>query len=152
MTTECFIIDIDGTIANGDHRVQLAKEKRWDEYFEACHLDEPIEHMWLLLQCLDMDWRSDLQLIYVSGRPERIRQKTLDWMDKYGFPLGDGLYMRQDGDHRPDTIVKKEILNILRARGFEPVMAFDDRNSVVKMWRDNGVPCAQVVSEEEGNF
>jgi hypothetical protein len=28
-------------------------------------------------------------------------------------------------------------------------MAFDDRNSVVKMWRDLGIPCAQVA---DGDF
>ena len=57
--------------------------------------------------------------------------------------------MRKEGDHRPDHIIKLELLAQIRSDGFEPIMAFDDRNSVVKMWRDAGIPCAQVA---EGDF
>lgn len=33
---------------------------------------------------------------------------------------------------------------IIVSHGYEPIMAFDDRDRVVKMWRDAGIPCAQV--------
>lgn len=59
------------------------------------------------------------------------------------------LRMRRAGDHRPDDIVKREILDQMRADGWRPVMAFDDRARVVKMWREAGIPCAQVA---EGDF
>ena len=59
------------------------------------------------------------------------------------------LYMRADGDFRSDDIIKAELLAKVRADGYEPIMAFDDRNQVVRMWRANGVPCAQVA---EGDF
>ena len=59
------------------------------------------------------------------------------------------MFMRQDGDHRPDHVIKVELLAIVRAEIGDPIMVFDDRNSVVKMWRELGVPCAQVV---EGDF
>jgi hypothetical protein len=35
------------------------------------------------------------------------------------------------------------------ADGYEPIMVFDDRNQVVKMWRERGIVCAQVA---EGDF
>ena len=35
------------------------------------------------------------------------------------------LYMRADGDHRDNSIVKKELLPRLRADGWAPIMAFD---------------------------
>jgi hypothetical protein len=41
------------------------------------------------------------------------------------------------------------LLDKLMADGFRPIMAFDDRNQVVEMWRQRGVPCAQVA---DGNF
>jgi hypothetical protein len=59
------------------------------------------------------------------------------------------LYMRRRNDRRPDYIVKAELLDQLLADGYRPIMAFDDRDQVVKMWREKGVPCAQVA---EGNF
>jgi hypothetical protein len=36
------------------------------------------------------------------------------------------------------------MLTQIKADGWLPIMAFDDRARVVKMWRDNGVPCCQV--------
>lgn len=40
-----------------------------------------------------------------------------------------------------------EILRDVRADGFEPIMAFDDRNRAVKAFRAAGVPVAQVRRE-----
>jgi hypothetical protein len=69
------------------------------------------------------------------------------WLGKYGVGyVLHKLYMRRDGDHRPDDIVKREMLQQMRVDGWSPIMAFDDRNQVVEMWRANGVPCAQVAS------
>ena len=51
--------------------------------------------------------------------------------------------MRKDGDQRADHIVKREILDHIRKAGFEPVLVFDDRQSVVDMWRDQGIRVAQ---------
>jgi hypothetical protein len=57
--------------------------------------------------------------------------------------------MRSDNDYRADFIVKEELLAQLRADGYNPVMAFDDRQQVVDMWRENGLICAQVA---KGDF
>jgi soluble P-type ATPase len=56
--------------------------------------------------------------------------------------------MRKDGDNRNDTVVKREILEeLIKTRYI--VAALDDRNRVVKMWRESGIKCLQV---QEGNF
>ena len=138
-----YIVDIDGTIANGEHRVHLAKEKKWDEYFDLCHLDTPIWQMQALLA--DLGTNDHNEIVYFSGRAERIRGKTVMWMHEHNFPKGP-LYMRSDGDHRPDHIVKKEMyLKYLEdAANEQPVLVFDDRDQVVKMWRELGLVCAQV--------
>ena len=52
--------------------------------------------------------------------------------------------MRKAGDHRNDDILKIEMLAEVRAEGYDPIMAFDDRDRVVAAWRAAGVPCAQV--------
>jgi hypothetical protein len=57
--------------------------------------------------------------------------------------------MRRRGDKRADFIVKGELLDKIIADGWQPIMAFDDRNQVVQMWRARGIPCAQVA---EGDF
>lgn len=57
--------------------------------------------------------------------------------------------MRRAGDHRGDDIIKLELLTQIKADGFDPIMAFEDRSRVVRAWRSAGIPCAQVA---EGDF
>jgi hypothetical protein len=52
--------------------------------------------------------------------------------------------MRTEGDHRSDDIVKKEIYEKRIAPQYDVVIVFDDRDKVVKMWRDLGLLCGQV--------
>jgi phosphatidate phosphatase APP1 len=141
---QCYIIDIDGTVADLTHRRHFVenKPKNWPAFNAACKDDTPIPHMATLLDHL-YDC-SRVRIVYMSGRNEAMREATVEWLERHSFPIGSGLYMRADGDYRDDGIVKLELLQRLRADGFEPIMAFDDRDRVVKMWRDNGVPCAQV--------
>ena len=46
----------------------------------------------------------------VTGRPERTRKDTEKWLRKHGVPFH-VLHMRGDGDRRPDSEVKKDILD-----------------------------------------
>lgn len=87
-------------------------------------------------------------IIIVSGRKAECRDETLAWLNKnYIHP--DELFMRADGDNRPDSIVKYEILMNDIAPGYAVKGVFDDRNSVVEMWRNVGLKCFQV---EYGDF
>jgi FMN phosphatase YigB (HAD superfamily) len=142
---ECYIFDLDGTLADCSHRrpyIQI-NPKDWDSFFARAWADKPIAHMILVAQRLS----TYAQIVYVSGRSDVCRSDTLWWLNEHCLPEGP-LYMRKNGDRRPDYQVKREILEEIRA-WYTPIMAFDDRSSVVEMWRANGVPCAQVA---EGDF
>ena len=147
----CYLFDIDGTLANNEHRAHhLKKEpKDWAAFFAGCHLDPPHRHIVQLARTL----QAMSEIVFVTGRSEDERAATEPWLERQGLwvglrppPLrrGERLYMRAAGDHRPDTVVKMELLQMLRNDGWVPIMAFDDRNSVVEAWRAAGVPCAQV--------
>lgn len=147
-----YIFDIDGTLANGDHRKHLIEvpegtKKDWDGYFALCKYDAPIPHMVKLCQILASHGR----VLFVSGRTAPTFDDTLVWLrhhvGEWVWPTD--IYMRAPGDHRDDSIVKIEILKALQSAGFQIDMAFDDRNRVVKAWREAGIPCAQVA---EGDF
>ena len=153
--TQCYIFDIDGTLADASHRIHHIKKcpKDWDSFFEWMINDRPFPHILKLAHTLHdaAELEGDPCLLFVSGRPERYRTMTIDWLLSVGL-LTDGrmrLYMRPDGDRRDDDIIKYEILQQLKDKGYEPIMAFDDRDRIVKMWRANGVPCLQV---SEGDF
>lgn len=149
---KCYLFDIDGTLADLSHRLHYiqGETKDWDAFFAACGSDRPIDHICDLAFTLNS---SANQIVFVSGRSDAVREQTLCWLETQGLRTnGDNwfreyrpqLYMRKAGDRRPDHVVKLELLAQIKADGWEPIMAFDDRNQVVDMWRANGVPCAQV--------
>jgi hypothetical protein len=143
---DCYVFDIDGTLADLAHRRHYieTRPKRWKEFFRAAADDKAIEHIVDLARHLS----KVNPVVFVSGRTENIRKETEDWLERE-VGLRGPLYMRCTADFRPDYVVKAELLEELMRDGYEPIMAFDDRDQVVKMWREKGVPCAQVA---EGNF
>lgn len=150
MPQQCFIFDLDGTLADLSHRLHhITKEpKDYRAFFAEVGGDKPIQHMRTIYLIVRWHMLSKYAIVVVSGRSDECRDATVDWLAKHvGLP--DALYMRKEGDHRPDYVVKRELLGQLRADGYEPIIAFDDRDQVVRTWRENGVPCAQVA---EGNF
>jgi hypothetical protein len=82
------------------------------------------------------------RIIYCSGRPEQYRSVTDRWLLKWMLPI-EPLYMRKQGDYRPDDVIKFELLIQIREEGYDPVLVIDDRPSVVNMWRRHGLSVFQ---------
>lgn len=143
---KCLIVDIDGVLANNEHRLHFIKggDKKWDEYNERCSDDAPI------------GWSKEIvkrffhvyEIILVTGRSDDIRIPTTEWLREHEIPY-DKLFMRATGDFRQDYLVKKEIYfnNIMDE--YEPLFVLEDRQQVVHMWRELGLVCLQNV---EGKF
>jgi len=153
----CYIFDIDGTLADLSHRLHFIKDgkKDWDSFKHFCFADKPIVHMVDLARTLywagrqserhkDYGHDQDYSIVLMSGRNECQRAMTEEWLRDVACLPYDKLYMRADLDYRSDDIIKSELLQELRIDRYVPIMAFDDRDRVVKMWRTHGVPCAQV--------
>lgn len=143
----CFICDIDGTVADLTHRRHwlLDKPKNWKAFEQNMIEDEPIE--WVINTVLYLQ-KQGLSMIMCSGRGEQNRKVTENWLEKHGLHLVK-LYMRAKGDYRADDIIKSELLDQIIEDGWNPKLTFDDRDRVVRMWRDRGLTCVQVA---EGNF
>lgn len=143
-TSKCYIFDLDGTLADLSHRLHHIQKspKDWRAFFayENVYEDGLITHVGWVYGSLR---RAGNPTVIVSGRSDECWEATTDWLAKHGVQY-DKLYMRTAGDRRPDYQVKYDLLQKLKADGWEPIMAFDDRDQVVQMWRDNGIPCAQV--------
>lgn len=134
------VFDLDLTLADSAWRASLAKEKRWDEFHAGIPRD-PADPLvaFLLRAALGSGYRVAL----VTGRPEERRAATEDWLRRKAVPWHE-LRMRADGDYRPDVEVKREHLVAMRREGLRVVLVLDDRDRVVSMWREEGVPCWQV--------
>ena len=86
------------------------------------------------------------KVILLSGRDERTRTETTEWIDKIkysGFNSTD-LFMRAANDTRADYIVKRELYNRHILGRYNVWAVFDDRDQVVDLWRELGLACFQV--------
>lgn len=88
------------------------------------------------------------QIIYLSGREDKYRKPTCDFLVKHNCPIGP-LYMRTTGDFRKDWIVKGELFDQHIRDKYNIVFVLDDRNQVVNFWRKIGLTCFQVA---DGDF
>ena len=84
----------------------------------------------------------DAMLVLVSSRPEDYRRQTTDWLAQNEMKF-DNLIMRQSGDKRPDTEVKNDIYHRY-LKHYNIVRVFDDRPSVIRMWREKGLEVQDV--------
>ena len=150
------ICDVDGTLMNVEKRVQWAKKHKkdtdrvmnWDMFLDPLvmlEFDTPNRDVVGVIKSLyHSDWEN-YNLIITSARNERHRDVTMKQLELARVDY-DAMYLRDDGDMRPDDIVKEELLAKIRADGYKPTIAFDDRNQVVNKWRELGINCYQVRS------
>lgn len=147
-TYNCVVWDIDGTVANIEHRRHYvqSKPKNWPAFEKGIKNDTRYDDMWGLYRIFQ---QVGMSMVFASGRNENQREGTEKWLAANGFTDYHKLYMRQANDYRRDDIVKREILAEMRDDGYDPWLVFDDRDQVVNMWREEGIRCLQVAP---GNF
>jgi len=138
------IFDIDGTLANADHRLHwvLTKPKNWVAFYAGIADDPAIETVCTLARTLH---QAGHLVVFCTGRNETCRALTQEWLTRHDLH-GAALYMRSSKDHRPDYEVKEDLLQVIIKNHGKPDMVFEDRQQVVDMWRRNGVQCLQVAA------
>ncbi len=133
---DCYIFDIDGTLALKCDRSPFD----WSKVIG----DDPNPGIVKLYHHMDM---SDCDLIVCSGRDAVCMQDTLDWLRKYKInPTA--FYMRKMNDCRPDYIIKQEFWEAICSE-WNVLGMVDDRNQVVDHGRRLGFTVLQVA---EGDF
>jgi len=135
------IVDIDGTLADCEHRLHFIKEqnpKDWKS-FHAGVKDDKINYWCLAL----ISGMTDMcKIIFVSGRVYESREDTCKWLFLNKIPY-DLLFMREKGDYRNDDILKEEIYEKYIKDKYEILFVIDDRKRIVDMWRRKGLVCLQ---------
>lgn len=163
------IVDLDGTVAHNDGHRSFYDYTRVSD-------DKPKKDV---IETVIAMVHFGYAPIFVSGREESCREDTAQWIvdhiltgqktrmeltqDLFGGDLIGGLcdsndnqdglhtrlYMRTEGDYRDDAVVKYELYVQYIAPTFDVAVVLDDRNRVVRMWRQVGLTCLQV---EDGDF
>lgn len=153
----CAIFDLDGTLCDLAHRRPLVRadearrqeagenfKPNWDAFFAASVNDQPRPEV---IQKTHDHHAQGHEVIIVSACPEDYREQREKWL-KDNNVYYDRFIMRKHKDYRQDTIVKKEILDKYLAKE-QIVKVYDDRPSVIRMWRDNGLDVEDVGNGEE---
>lgn len=139
MTDSIAVIDIDGTVANGRHRVHiLAGEPthaEWVKFFAQADADT------LIPEGADRvrELAQSHEIVWLTGRPERIRALTEQWLTNHDLPPG-RVIMHPSDDRRPARLVKLERLQELAQTNHIAVVVDDDPR-VVALATDAGYSC-----------
>jgi predicted kinase len=136
-------VDIDGTLANLDHRLHYVKgegKKDWGSFFRTVGEDGVYEDVAELVR-----QQSDhCDIILCSGRTEdQTREATIVWLEKYCIPYNK-LIMRPAMNYKRDDITKAMLYRYEIKPYYDIKFILDDRQTVVDKWRSMGLSCFQV--------
>lgn len=127
------VFDVDGVVADVRHRLHHLHRHNWRRFFAAAGTDP------LLVEGsrLVADLGREHEVVWLTGRPEWLRELTVDWFARHALPAGE-LYMRPDGDYRPARVYKLDVLRRLAPRGVAALV--DDDPDVVDTAMRAGFP------------
>lgn len=130
---DAIIVDIDGTLAHHIDRSPYDYTRVGSDRIDTSVRD-----------IVNTFSRNGHYIIVLSGREDWCREDTALWLKDHNV-IYDFLFMRKSKDMRKDWIIKKEIFDEKIRHEFNVRFVLDDRDQVVKMWREVlGIKCLQV--------
>jgi predicted kinase len=128
---KCIIVDLDGTVADINHRNPYDTSKLL--------LDTPRK---LVLQAVkEISFENDAKIFFFSGREgtDQVKQDTARWFSQHATALflnhGTTFHFRTPGDKRRDSIIKNELFEQYVSGEYEVIAVFDDRPQVLnELW------------------
>ena len=140
---KCVVVDLDGTLANCDHRRHHVRrtdglKKDWKAFF-ADIPDDPV-NQWCanIIRCME----SKYKIVLCTGRDSNQQRNTVEWLKKNEISYDD-LFMRDRNDSRQDFVTKEVILDFEILTRYNPIMFIDDRQQVIDLWRRRGFVALQ---------
>lgn len=140
------LVDLDGTLSNGNHRLDYLRAKDWDGFHSRSGDDLPYEDTMLLIRRLS----SFCEIVCFTARPEKWSPLTMGWINKHDVPI-DHLYFRKADDYRPAQEVKVaqliEHFGSLEEAAGRVWFSIEDNEKVAEAYRNAGISCWLVRSE-----
>lgn len=134
-------LDIDGVLANTAHREHFVLEgtsPNWQQFFHHMDADTPHTQGYEVYNALVT---AGYTIVYLTGRNENYRARTLKWLDDNGFGLEYPLEMRPVLSYtkldvfKMDTISEWKRFHHLAAKN---IMVIDDDPRVTTAAKANG--------------
>ncbi|MEI8347871.1 MAG: HAD family acid phosphatase [Pseudomonadota bacterium] len=147
MKQKAIICDLDGTLANIDHRLHYLRQTppNWPSFMSEVKDDQM--NLWCQ-EILLAFTQKDYKIVLISGRGEESREGTEEWLKRHQVPY-EILLLRAAKDYRPDDIIKQELYAGHVRDRYDVLFVLEDRLSVVRAWREMGLVCLQC---DWGNF
>ena len=140
--TDAVIADLDGTLVDVSAIIHHVEgEERDFAAFHAASADAPPHPE--VVDAVRAAHAAGRAVLVVTSREFVWRDLTLDWLVAHDVPY-DQLVMRIVGDHRPDHVVKAEMLAELQADGYTVLEAWEDTDDVAALWEENGIEVHRV--------
>lgn len=137
-TPTAVMVDIDGTVAT------MCGRSPYDETL----VGEDLPNVAVITAVRAMH-AAGHAVVFCSGRTDGCREATEKWLAEHIAIPYEALFMRRAGDQRKDSVVKTEIFTQHIRDRYTVICVFDDRDQVVRAWRELGLTVMQVA---EGNF
>lgn len=136
------VLDIDGTLANNDHRAHYVDGdvKDWENFLrpDLVIKDTPIARTKdALKKAQDLGYT----IVFLTGRNESLRDTTMRWLfDHYGVDANDEtLYMRPIGNLLKPTEYKHQQLTSIRRDFGNSLLFVDDDKYMHKVYAEFGL-------------
>ncbi len=126
------LCDIDGTIANIDHRLNFVsgEKKDWKLFFGS--MGDDLGRYDIIGNVNDL-FNLGYEIFFVSGRPDNYRKQTEKWLStRIPFEYK-ALFMRMAGNHEEDYVIKKRIFETYFKNPDLVKYVLDDRPQVINL-------------------
>ena len=145
---QTIIFDVDGTIADVEHRRHFVSQKPadWKSFRNSTVFDTPVQ--WVCDIAKRFIAQGD-NVAFFSARNESERSITEKQISEWIGEGHQGLFLSPDGGFRRDDEFKSDLADKFEEVGGKIDIVFDDRNQVVDMWRARGTTVVQVA---DGDF
>ncbi len=127
------IYDLDGTIANDDHRKHhvTGEVKDFATYFSLIHKDEP---NWPVIEQLVADSKGGADIVILTGREDDHVMATLRQLHKFQIAqYVSSMFMRPHGYYVPAAQFKEEAIGLMVQEGFAITAIVDDDPTIRTM-------------------
>lgn len=142
------VVDIDGTLANVEHRLHLLPvDKNQDKFeFHLASKDDEL-NAWCAFLIKSMADKN-FKIVLCTSRAEKYRAITETWLFENGIEYTE-LVMKDIDVHNDDPKVKRHLYKKYIEPKYLVLFVVEDRKNVVDMWRELGLTCLQCA---EGNY
>lgn len=137
------ILDMDGVLCENTFRREFGDDRDYALFGRRAPNAAANMDFIFFARALKMD---NVALFILTARSEKLRAETMKWLAKYKINP-DALFMRPLGNRLPDHLLKQKMLTALRKKygfgregGLLPLLAVDDDETVVRMYKRENIP------------